>query len=98
MVQGGDSNNKSRARRIDGMAWKPTSAQLESSTSGGMSSFLSIALIVQYRILIRTSSGALQSERVFLMEKSVELRVMSARRPMVKVAYAMLRPRIVRYL
>ena len=44
-----------------------------------------MALIPQYKTEIRTSSGALHSEREFLMKKSFGERVMSARRPQMNV-------------
>lgn len=50
----------------------------------------------QYKREIRTSKGAEQRERLFLMRKRVELRVRSERRASVNVIVAMERPRIVR--
>jgi len=61
-----------------------------------MSRVLSMALIPQYRRLIRTSKGAEQRDREFLIRKSVGLRVRSERNAMMKVRYATVRPRMVR--
>lgn len=56
-----------------------------------------MALIPQYNMLIRTSRGALHKESVFLIKKSLGERVMSARSPNTKVAYATVSPKIVKY-
>ena len=53
--------------------------------------------IVQYRIVIRTSSGAHHRDRLFLMAKRRCERVISARRPKPKVMVDTRRPIIVRY-
>jgi len=97
IVQGGERKRKSIVRRMDGMAWKPTSAIGATFKSGGTTNDLSIALMPQYRTLIKTSSGALQSDRLFLTMKSRGERVMSPRRPKMKVVVANVSPIIVRY-
>lgn len=55
------------------------------------------ALRLQYKRLISTSSGALQTERAFLIANSRGDRVMSAREPKRKVTVARDRPMMVRY-
>jgi len=97
MVHGGLRNSKSMTSNIDGAAWNPKSANGARWISGGTTKVLSIIQIPQYKILIKTSSGALHRERVFLIKKSLGESVRSARRPKTKVAYATVRPRIVRY-
>jgi len=82
---------------MEGIAWNPTSAQGAMWISGGTTSVLSIALIPQYRILIRTSSGAEHNESVFLIKNSWGDSVTSARKPKMKVNIAIVRPMMVRY-
>lgn len=96
-VHGGEKNTKSVAKSIAGIAWNPMSAIGAISISGGTTKLLSMALIPQYRILISTSKGAEHSERVFLTKKRVGESVMSARKPAIKVKYATVRPRMVKY-
>lgn len=96
MAQGGLKNSRSSVSRIEGIAWKPTSAYRLISTPGGTTNDLSMALMPQYKILISTSKGALHRDKLFLTTKSVGERVMSARRPKAKVPVAMERPMMVR--
>lgn len=56
-----------------------------------------MAEIVQYSIVIRTSSGAHHRDRPFLIPKRLCERVMSAKRPKPKVMVDTRRPIIVRY-
>lgn len=97
MVHGGLKNSRSSVSRIAGMAWNPTSAYTVMCTSGGTTNDLSIALRPQYKMLIKTSNGALQRDRLFLIKKSFGERVMSARRPKKKVPVAKVSPIMVRY-
>lgn len=78
------------------MAWNPTSAYRLICTSGGTTKALSMALIPQYRMLITTSKGALQRDKLFLTMNRVGERVISARRPKIKVPVAMVSPIMVR--
>ena len=55
------------------------------------------SLIPQYSKLMRTSSGALNTERAFLILKRRVERVMSAREAKVNVIVARERPMMVRY-
>lgn len=63
-----------------------------SANSGGKRRDLSMALMLQYRMLIRTSKGVEHTERTFLMPKSRGLRVRSANRPKANVAVAKASP------
>jgi hypothetical protein len=53
--------------------------------------------MLQYSRAIRTSSGALQKDNIFLMKKSFGTKVISAKRPQTNVRVAPVRPKIVKY-
>lgn len=55
-----------------------------------------MAQIPQYKMLIRTSSGALHRDRLFLMRKRWGERVRSESRPKMKVRVDIARPMMVR--
>ena len=82
---------------MEGIAWKPMSAQGAMWISGGTTNVLSMALIPQYNILIRTSSGAEHNESVFLIRNSCGDSVISASKPKMNVNIAIDRPMMVRY-
>jgi len=97
VFHGGDKNSRSSVSTMDGMAWKEMSAWRGSCANSGMTSDLSYVRRVQYRTLIKTSSGVVHMESKFLTWNKLGEDVKSARRPETKVRLARVRPMMVRY-
>jgi len=98
IVHGGERNRRSSVRTIAGTAWNDRSEWKGiGGAQSGRTRAGSIVFRPQYRMLTRTSIGALITARTFLTRKSLLESVISDKRPIPKVAVARDRPIMVRY-